>query len=198
MILSRPELREAIRRGEIRFVPPVEEKQIQSASVDLRLGYKFYKLQKPRGIAAVSMREGFNALAGRGLWTEKTLPHENELGKRESYVIEPREFILVQTLEHIHMPNHLIAMVEGRSSYARAGLSMHQTAPWIQPGWNGQIMLEIRNSGPWNVDLMPKNDKLCQLTFMRLTTPLAESDAYGAAEGAQFQGQKDILPKRGD
>lgn len=194
MILSRPDLEKAIKQGKIRFEPELDSGQWGQASIDLRLGYQFTKLNTPKGITSVSMRQGFTALAGNNLWTKKKFSYKNELGKRESYTIEPGEFILAQTLEHIHMPTNLIAMIEGRSLYARAGLSMHQTAPWIQPGWNGQITLEIRNSGPWNIELMPEDDKPCQLTFMRLTSPLGKSNAYGAAENAQFQNQTGTLP----
>ena len=92
------------------------------------------------------------------------------------------------------MPRNLIAMVEGRSTYARVGLSMHQTAPWIQPGWNGQITLEIRNSGPLKIELTPLIDMPCQLTFFQLTTELAESKAYGSRPTDLFQNQKSALP----
>src|SRR5262249_43144926 len=51
----------------------------------------------------------------------------------------PGQFVLALTYESIKIPKHLIALVEGRSTYARLGLSMHQTAPWIQPGWSGPI-----------------------------------------------------------
>ena len=94
-----------------------------------------------------------SAIAGAGLWKEKILKAKDELGKRETFPLDPDEFILAQTYERIWVPRNLIAMVEGRRSYARAGLSMHQTAPWIQPGWNGQITLEIRNSGPLQIEL---------------------------------------------
>jgi dCTP deaminase len=88
----------------------------------------------------------------------------------------------------------MIAMVEGRSTYARVGLSMHQTAPWIQPGWNGQITLEIRNSGPLKIELTPLIDMPCQLTFFQLSSELAEAAAYGSRSGDVFQNQKAALP----
>ena len=196
MILSRYDLQKAIDSGEIVFDPPLVGGQLGQASIDLRLGYKFIKLLRSEEIT-VAIRRGFDPLAGRGLWVEKELPRgTDEFGKRANYVIEPTEFVLAQTLERITIPNHLIAMVEGRSSYARAGLSMHQTAPWIQPGWNGQITLEIRNSGPWKIELIPEEDKPCQLTFMRLTKPLDKEQTYGIRPSDQFQNQTTLLPNR--
>ena len=189
MILSQPQIREAVERGEIRFDPSIEERQWHEASVDLRLGFKFTKLVAKRGLK-VSLAHGMSAIADTNLWKEKTLRYEDELGKKETFPLEPEEFVLAQTYERVWIPRSLIAMVEGRSSYARAGLSMHQTAPWLQPGWNGQITLEIRNSGPFTIELTPTEDMPCQLTFFQLTSELSEETAYGGV----FQGQTGALP----
>ena len=193
MILSQPEIREAVAKGEIRFDPPLEERQSHEASVDLRLGFKFTKLTAKRGLK-VSLAHGMSAIADAGLWKEKILKRENELGKQETYTIDPGEFILAQAYERISIPRHLIAAVEGRSSYARAGLSMHQTAPWLQPGWNGLLTLEICNSGPLKIELTPVVDMPCQLTFFQLTSELPEDIAYGARPTDRFQGQTGPIP----
>lgn len=193
MILSQPEIRAEVENGRIKFDPPLEEKQWHEASVDLRLGFKFAKLTAKRGLK-VSLAHGMPAIAGTDLWTEKVLRIRDELGKRETFTLDPDEFVLAQTYERIWIPRHLIAMVEGRSSYARAGLSMHQTAPWLQPGWNGQITLEIRNSGPFNIELTPTEDMPCQITFFQLTSELTETVAYGARPTDIFQGQASPLP----
>ena len=66
---------------------------------------------------------------------------------------------------------------------------MHQTAPWIQRNWNGQITLEIRNSGPLEIELAPLEDMPCQLTFFQLTSELSEALAYGSRPTDIFQGQ---------
>lgn len=173
MILSQPEIRAAVEKKEIVFDPPLEERQWGEASIDLRLGFKFTKLNPATG-AVFSVAEGLGTIAKSGLWSQATLKEKDVMGKREKFVLSPNEFILALTYETISMPRNLIGLVEGRSTYARVGLSMHQTAPWIQPGWNGQITLEIRNSGPLEIQLTPIIDMPCQLTFMQLTTPLAK------------------------
>lgn len=195
MILSQTEIRAAVEREEIKFDPPLEERQWGEASIDLRLGLQFTKLKEADGLT-VSMAGGINAIAGSGLWEQKTLQIKDRFGKRETYVIDPEEFILALTHERITMPRNLIAMVEGRSTYARVGLSMHQTAPWIQPGWSGQITLEIRNSGPLKIALTPLIDMPCQLTFFQLSSELAESKAYGSRPTDVFQNQSAALPRR--
>jgi dCTP deaminase len=195
MILSQTEIRAAVDRGDIRFDPPLEERQWGEASVDLRLGLNFTKLKRAEGLT-VSMARGIGAVAESGLWQQKTLKVKDQFGKRETFVLEPDEFILALTHERIWMPRNLIAMVEGRSTYARVGLSMHQTAPWIQPGWNGQITLEIRNSGPLKIELTPLIDMPCQLTFFQLTSELAESKAYGSRPTDVFQNQSAAMPRQ--
>lgn len=195
MILSQPQIREAVESGAIRFDPPLEKRQWGEASIDLRLGLKFTKLKAAPGVT-LSMTKGIGVVADSGLWVEKTLNRKNEFDQPETFRLGPNEFILAQTYERIWMPNHLIAMVEGRSTYARVGLSMHQTAPWIQPGWNGQITLEIRNSGPLNIELTPIEDMPCQLTFFTLSSALAEDVAYGSRSTDVFQNQTSALPRK--
>lgn len=197
MILSQPQIRAAVERGEIRFDHPLEERQWGEASVDLRLGYKFTKLTGDPSVT-FAMTRGIGPIAAAGLYHEETFAHKDKFGKRKTYILYPGEFILALTHEHIWMPRNLIAMVEGRSTYARVGLSMHQTAPWIQPGWDGQITLEIRNGGPFKIELTPLDDLPCQLTFFQLTSELSDDLAYGSRATDEFQSQSSALPRRRD
>ena len=87
------------------------------------------------------------------------------------------------------VPNHLIARVEGRSTYARLGISMHQTAPWIQPGWEAPIVLEIMNAGALTVELTPVLERPCQITFFQLTSELPTKIACGAKPSDAYQHQ---------
>lgn len=152
MILSQPELRQAVAEGKIRFEPGIEETQWSEAGINLRLGLKFTKFKETDMI--IPLAKGIKHL-NSSLWHEETFPIKDSFGKRRSYVIEKDEFILAQTYERIWIPRNMIARVEGRSTYARVGLSMHETAPWLQPGWDGQITLEIRNNGPFRIELTP-------------------------------------------
>ena len=70
--------------------------------------------------------------------------------------------------------------VEGRSIYARLGLTVHQTAPSVKPGWSGQLTLEVVNNGPFTYRLYPKM-YLCQLILERLSSPalIVEESAWG-------------------
>ena len=155
MVLAQPELRAEVETGRIAFDPPLEESQWSQASVDLRLGFSFTKLKRLPGIK-LSAAQGFRSLATAGFWDTMELAERDPLGNRQTFPLAPGEFILGFTYERIRVPHNLIALGEGRSTYARLGISMHQTAPWIQSGWEGPIVLEIMNNGPLTVELRPR------------------------------------------
>jgi dCTP deaminase len=195
VILSQKQIREAVQKNQIRFDPPVEKRQWAEASVNLRLGLKFTQFKAAENVT-FSMAGGIRAITDTGLYHEEVFEIHDVFGKRRKYVLEPNEFILAQTYEHVWIPRHLIGMVEGRSTYARVGLSMHQTAPWLQPGWDGHITLEIRNSGRNKIELTPMDDMPCQITFFQLTSKIPKKDAYGSRPTDAFQHQTSTLPKR--
>jgi dCTP deaminase len=186
LILSQRELRKEVAAGRIKFDPPLENRQWGEASIDLRLGTHFTKLQKINGVK-LSVYQGLPQL--HGFWKSVEIPPKDEFDKPNSYCLEPEEFVLALTHESITVPRNLIARVEGRSTYARLGISMHQTAPWIQPGWEGQIVLEIKNSGTVAVELFPLLDRPCQITFFRLSSKLPEGLAYGSRASDKYARQ---------
>lgn len=192
-VLSKREIKAAIERGEIRFDPSPEPSQFAEASVNLRLGYKFTQLKEGVAHKITLGKSGIASVSDSKLWTERTYKHFDSFNKRESHCLEKHEFILGQTLERVWVPRSLIARVEGRSSYARVGLTVHQTAPWLQPGWNGQITLEFFNCGPFRLDLTPMDDAPCQITFFRLSSELPQEEAYGSRATDSFQHQESPL-----
>jgi deoxycytidine triphosphate deaminase len=157
-----------------------------------RLAFQFTKYKEAKGIT-ISIAEGLRDVGSLGLWTTKELRAKDELGERETYDLKPGEFVLALTHESVRVPKHLIGLVEGRSTYARMGLSMHQTAPWIQPGWSGPIVLEIANHGKFTIKLTPLIDRPCQLTFFELKSTLPEELAYGSRATDQYKDQSHPL-----
>lgn len=198
MILSQTDIRSAIGSGEIGFDPHLEDTQFGEASVDMRLGFQFTTFKEAQGIT-LSVADGLQTVGALGLWNSKVLKERDDLGDRESYELKPGKFVLALTHESVRVPKNLIALVEGRSTYARMGLSMHQTAPWIQPGWSGPIVLEIANHGQFTIKLTPLVDRPCQLTFFELKSAVPENLAYGSRPTDQYKDQKHPLvhgPKR--
>jgi len=190
LILSQTDIRAAVDAGEICFEPPLNPNQWGEASIDLRLGFQFTRLRDVSGIN-ISVADGLATVGSLGLWETRELTES--FGKRETYELAPGEFVLVLTYDSIKIPKHLIGLVEGRSTYARMGLSMHQTAPWIQPGWSGPIVLEIANHGKFTIKLTPMVDRPCQITFFELKTALLAEQAYGSRPSDRYQDQKHPL-----
>ena len=190
MILSQPALRKAVEDGAIKFDPLLEERQWGEASIDLRLGFSFTLFEKDVSGITLSVADGMRGFSNVTFWKTREYKEKDSLGKRESFTLEPNEFVLAMTYESITVPKNLIARVEGRSTYARFGLSMHQTAPWIQPGWSGRIVLEIMNNGPLNIQLTPIIDRPCQLTFFELTDELPDSMFYGSRSSDLYKDQR--------
>ena len=80
--------------------------------------------------------------------------------------IAPGQFVLGHTLEYLKLPNDIAAEINGRSSFARLGIEVHMTAPFVEAGFDGCLTLEIANSGHSTVKLYP-GMRVAQLRFYR-------------------------------
>ena len=100
------------------------------------------------------------------------------------------------TLERIRIPDDVVGLVEGRSSWARVGISIHVTAPKIDPGFDATITLEMYNFGKIAVDLRAGIDQPAQLMLVRVTTPLKEQELYGHGDHDRFQHQTSPIPHK--
>lgn len=92
------------------------------------------------------------------------------LDEKSMYVLQPGEFILGSTVEYVNIPHDLVARVEGRSSIGRLGVMVHVTAGYIDPGFRGNITLELFNCSdkPFQLNF---GDCLCQIVFETLSSP---------------------------
>lgn len=140
-------------------IDPFEPRHLQPASLDIRLGDTFV------------VEDSHHPIDYRG----KTL------------VIHPQQFILGHSLEVVKVPNHIAARVEGKSTWGRCGLMVHITAGFIDPGFQGQITLELLNVGHRMLRLTP-GEPIAQLSFHQLTGPALRP--YGSPGlGSHYQGQ---------
>ncbi len=110
--------------------------------------------------------------------------------------IFPGEFLLASTLETVRIPPDLVAQVNGKSSLGRLGLSVHITAGFIDPGFQGQITLELHNCSNASIRL-ERRMKICQLVVQRLTSP-AERPYGHPTRRSKYQNQTGITPSRKD
>lgn len=97
-------------------------------------------------------------------------------------------FILASTVEKVSLGNGVCAQVDGKSSYGRKGLQVHQTAGFIDAGFSGNITLEMFTVGqPIHLEVgMP----ICQLVFF---DAYKSDKPYGAEGlGSHYQGQTGV------
>ena len=159
------------------------ELQIQPASIDLRLGPKFVVYKLPH-VPCIDARDP-NSITG---YTEEIVIPENE-----AFVLQPGEFALGSTYERVKVPNDLVARVEGRSSIGRIAIVVHATAGFIDPGFDGEITLELSNLGRCAVKLYP-GMRISQVVFHTMTSPAERP--YGPARGSKYQGQRGPVASR--
>jgi len=106
--------------------------------------------------------------------------------QKKTVTLSPGEFLLATTLEYMELPDTLCGMLHGRSSLGRKGIMVHSTAPLIDAGFRGKIVLELFNSGNEPVTL-EIHERICGLTFHQLSSP-AEVPYYKKKD-AKYLGQ---------
>lgn len=155
---------------------------IQPASIDVRLNKYFIQFrQNLREIPLVDPAEGGPPN------TLKVMDNDSP------YHIYPKELVLACTLETIMLPNDIVATFEGKSSLGRLGIMTHVTAGFIDPGFSGQITVELVNVSNTIIKLWP-GMAIGQICFMELTSP---AKAYGSAGfGSSYQNQAGPVPYR--
>lgn len=145
-----------------------------AASVDVRLGQKF---QVPRR-TKLSELDHIRETHRRDIERYKDQAYVR-IG--EYFVLHPRQFVLGETLEWIHLPHNLSAYVVGRSSWGRDGLII-ATAIGVHPGYSGIITLEISNIGEIPVYLWPG------VTIAQLFIQEVAGTQLGDSNPSAFQG----------
>ena len=170
MILSDKTILKMLQDKTLR-IEPLSEEQIQPASVDIRLGNTFSIVDDtPSGVI--------------------TLEHEIKYKTitTDTFLIMPGQFVLATTMEYIELPDNLTAFVEGRSSLGRMGLFI-QNAGWVDPGFKGEITLELYNANKCAIELKAGR-RVGQLVFAGM-----DESALNPYNG-KYQGQKGATGSR--
>lgn len=164
MIISDRTISKMLKEGTLK-ITPLEREQIQPASVDIRLGDTFSIVEdSPTGSITLEQEIRYKTI------------------KSESYVLLPNQFVLATTMETFDLPDNLTAFVEGRSSLGRMGLFI-QNAGWVDPGFKGEITLELYNANRCAIELKAGR-RVGQLVFALMDAP-ADKPYNG-----KYQGQK--------
>jgi dCTP deaminase len=104
----------------------------------------------------------------------------------EFCIIPANSFGLVRSLEYLRIPRNVMAIVTGKSTYARCGIIVNVTP--LEPEWEGFITISLTNSAPAPVKIYA-HEGLCQVLFF-------ESDeicriSYADKKG-KYQAQQQI------
>jgi dCTP deaminase len=177
------EIKTLLNLGVITVEPILDlECQLGAASLDLRLDNVFREFRcTERGVIDLAeeiVEEQFYDL------------RVVEIDKGDLFYLHPGKFALAQTFEYVHVPQYILAELDGRSSIAKSGIEVHATASKISPGFSGHITFELKNPGEMAVKLRPLQ-RIGALTFH--LTKKARKPYTGT-----FQYQIRIRPPRPD
>lgn len=175
-VLSDRDIRAAIEAGEV-VIRPYDPKDLQPSSVDLHLDRRFRVFRNNR-YPYIDVR------APQPDLTEMLTVEDDE-----PFILHPGEFVLGQTLEWTELPNDLVARLEGKSSLGRLGLLIHSTAGYVDPGWKGNLTLELSNVANLPIALY-YGMKIGQISYFKMSSEVERP--YGSASlGSKYQGQSE-------
>lgn len=179
MVLSDGDIRKALESGWIKIDPfPDLEKQLGSVSVDFRLGTTFMVFEHSR-FSYIDPRHPQSI--GDAM---RTIIVEGD----EPFIMQPGDFALASTMESLELPDDLLGRLEGRSSIARLGITVHSTAAVFEPGWVGTATMELSNLGRMAVALYP-GMRICAFSFETLSSPV--TTPYRLKKNNKYAGQVD-------
>jgi dCTP deaminase len=175
-VLSDRDIRAAIEAGEV-SVRPYDPKDLQPSSIDLHLDRSFRVFRNNR-YPYIDVRA-----------PQPDLTELLKVADDEQFILHPGEFVLGQTLEWVELPNDLVARLEGKSSLGRLGLLIHSTAGYVDPGWKGNLTLELSNVANLPIALY-YGMKIGQISFFQMSS--AVDRPYGSPDlGSKYQGQSE-------
>ncbi len=175
-VLSDRDIRAAIEAGDVR-IDPYDPIDLQPSSVDLHLDRSFRVFRNNR-YPYIDVRA-----------PQPDLTELLRIDDDEPFVLHPGEFVLGQTVEWVELPSDLVARLEGKSSLGRLGLLIHSTAGYVDPGWKGNLTLELSNVANLPIALY-YGMRIGQISFFRMSSPVERP--YGSADlGSKYQGQSE-------
>ncbi|AGM12003.1 trimeric dUTPase [Haloarcula californiae tailed virus 1] len=185
---------------------PYNETNLQPASYDLRLGQEFRTLKPPtaweRAKKWTLSKIPFSDVEPAHYDPRKpdTIDEEVEMvGEGGHFMLGPDDFVLGHTKEVVSIPDNVVGVVHGRSSWARVGVNPH-LGGYIDPGYEGQITLELSNLTQTPIKLR-EGDRFCQIALHEL--PEKASDPYTGkyqgdrgAESTRFHLDEEYQPPK--
>lgn len=177
--------------GKLKITPQPSVDCINGATVDVRLGNQF-RTFRDHAVAYIDLSGPKEEVSAA---LDRVMSEEIILAEDEAFYLHPGGLALAVTLESVSIPDNLVGWLDGRSSLARLGLMVHVTAHRIDPGWQGQIVLEFYNSGKLPLALRP-GMTIGALSFETLSGPAARP--YNRRQDAKYKDQQGAVASRID
>ncbi|AYN24912.1 dCTP deaminase [Buchnera aphidicola] len=172
------------------IITPYPKKElINGITVDIHLGNKF-RFFYDHTTSCIDLSSSQEKTA---LDLSKIMSCETTFSKEKPFFLNPGSLALFSTLENITLPNNLVGWLDGRSSLARLGLMIHVTSHRIDPGWNGNIVLEFFNAGKLTLVLTP-GIKIAALSFELLSKSVVRP--YNSRNESKYKIQNGVVPSR--
>lgn len=172
---------EALDRGAI-AIDPFDRSQLQPATYDLRLGSTLKR-----------MKSGHEPIDPDKNTADEFETVDSFTNGQEFFLL-PGQFVLGSVLEYIRVGDRFAAKMEGKSSRGRVGLLAHVTAGFVDPGYEGNLTLEMCNIASRPVILRP-GMRICQIAFWPLSSPALRP--YGHPDlGSKYKGDTEPMPAK--
>lgn len=180
-VLSDTSIRKELEEGELEVFPVDLDEQVQPNSLDIRLSNRLSSFEKRDSV--LDPKDGLEEYRDYIDYTVE-----------DHVIIQPGEFLLIDTMEFFEIPDYLYGQLHGRSSLGRLGIEVHSTAGLIDSGYTGSITLEVKNVLDRPVKLYT-GMRVGQVVFHELDKPCEEpySDKTN-----KYQGQSDVVHSRLD
>ncbi|VAW45772.1 Deoxycytidine triphosphate deaminase [hydrothermal vent metagenome] len=182
MKLSDTDIIKHLKAEKITISPQPDDSKIKGISVDLRLANRF-RVFNDHTAPYIDLSGPKNEVQKI---MDTVMGDEIIIAEDNAFFLHPGELALATTFESVTLPDNLVGWLDGRSSLARLGLMVHVTAHRIDPGWHGQIVLEIFNSGKLPLALRPGMD-ICAINFETLSSAVAKP--YNKRADAKYKNQ---------
>ena len=105
-------------------------------------------------------------------------------------IVPPNSFVLARTVEKFKIPNDVLVICLGKSTYARCGIIVNVTP--LEPGWEGYVTLEFSNTTPLPAKIYA-NEGVAQFIFLKGNE---KPEITYADRNGKYMGQTGVtLPK---
>ena len=155
-VLSDKWIKEMVRTNNM--ISPFENKQVRGNKISYGLSSFGYD-------ARVSNEFKIFTNVNSEIIDPKNFKLNNFISKKgDECIIPPNSFVLSSTVEYFRIPNDVMVICLGKSTYARCGIIVNVTP--LEPSWEGNVTLEFSNTTPLPAKIYA-NEGAAQFIFLK-------------------------------